>query len=858
MSGGGKKRRNRKGRRGDGDGAAAAVAPPPALRRQDTESLAQPGPATGRPGVGGSVRPPPPLRRQDTETVGVGASSGDDTEDEPPAPLPAPADGALAAPGARAINPLAGTSVSPRSAAAALPAAGGDGDERLPLTAEQMISMARVGAAAVSPDGTRAAVAVCELGRDAAGGQPPIYSADADEDSLRTFTTRVYLVPLGDGAGAPRPLTNAYGKSDSEPVWLDDATVAFLSNRSGSSQVWCISVLGGEARQLTAFPLPLADLGFNRHRSLLSFSCRVLPGRGMRGTAEADEQRKKRRSTEKHFTHLPVRHWDTWDDGKRAHVFLQALQRADTGQWFSDSDFMAVDVMEAAGIGERSCPVPPFGGSEHYDVSPDGDEMAVTVHAHEGASERAWTTNTQVLTVSLGWRVSHSTDDGGSVDAVDVGRPALASGAGEGYDSSPSYSPDGRWLAFLSMRRPGYEADRQRVMLVARGAGAGGGAAEPRELLPEASWPHSAAGLVWAHDSASLLVQAEVKARVKYFSAPVPGGDGVARLVVDTTHATGLAVRPCGGGLVYGVDSMTTPTELWASGPGGERPRQLTRFHSARLSRLLLSEPEELWFEGANGDRVHAWFLPPSGRDERPGARYPLVSFLHGGPQGAWSQSWHRRWNMQVLATHGYAALAVNFHGSSSFGQEFTDSINRNWGGAPFEDVERGLAHALERYPWVDAGRVGAVGASYGGYMINWLLGHAGDRYRCFVNHAGIYDLRSMFSTTEELFFVDHEFGGAPWDVPEEYERWSPSAAVKKWKTPTLVTHGGRDFRVPMAQGLATYATLQRLGVESEFLYFEDENHWILRPENSVVWHSHLISWMDRHLKPQRGGGSSE
>lgn len=303
--------------------------------------------------------------------------------------------------------------------------------------------------------------------------------------------------------------------------------------------------------------------------------------------------------------------------------------------------------------------------------------------------------------------------------------------------------------------------------------------------------------------------------------------------------------------LIFNRDCLVSPSELYSvSLSDPSQVRALTSFNAPVINTLQFGSIDEFYFSGALDEAVHAWLLRPVGWKKEDGAskKYPLAVIIHGGPQTSMDDHWHYRWHPQIYAAAGYAVLCINFHGSPGFGQKFTDSIRGDWGGKPFEDIMKGVAHTLKNYEWVDGNRMAALGASYGGYMINWLNGHT-TQFKCLVNHCGIYSQHAMHSGTEEMFFTEWEMMGTPWTNKEMYDKFSPDTYAADWKTPTMVIHGGKDYRVPYQQGLQTFSTLQRLGVESEFLFFPDECHWVLNPANSVVWHENVISWLDRFCK---------
>ncbi len=300
------------------------------------------------------------------------------------------------------------------------------------------------------------------------------------------------------------------------------------------------------------------------------------------------------------------------------------------------------------------------------------------------------------------------------------------------------------------------------------------------------------------------------------------------------------------GRLVYGQDSLVSPAEIVTCRLDGTDARALTRVNAARLEAVKMSRPEEFWFKGAMDERVHGWILKPV--DFQEGRKYPLAFLVHGGPQGSWEDHFHYRWNPQAYAGAGYVTVTINFHGSTGFGQAFTDAIRRSWGAAPYEDLMKGLDYVIATYGFVDKDRMGALGASYGGYMINWIAGHT-DRFKCLVSHDGEFDTRTSYYSTEELWFPEWEHGGPPWEPGTTHEQWSPALYVASWKTPMLVIHGAKDFRLPETEGLSVFTALQRRGIPSKLLYFPDENHWVLKAKNSILWHDTVIGWLDQWLK---------
>jgi dipeptidyl aminopeptidase/acylaminoacyl peptidase len=599
--------------------------------------------------------------------------------------------------------------------------------------------------------------------------------------------------------------------SDGSPTWSpNSSTIAFISNRSGSRQIWTIRLDGGEARQLTSFPIDIENPQWSPTGSHIAFTAEVYPDADMSETVKRDKAKSDNPTRAMKFTRLPIRHWDTWKDGKRSHVFVMKTEGAEArGQKSEISE--AIDLMKDI---DADCPTKPFGGREEFAWSPDGKEIAYTAQL---GKDFAWSTDLNVYLVPAG---------GGTARCITSENKAS--------DTSPVYSPDGKSIAYRAMARPGFESDRYRIKLYDRASG-------KTQPLAE-TWDRSPSALEWSPDGKWLLATAAENARQKIFRVDVAGGQP--REILKEHYNSGAALA--GSKVIFSQDSLTSPVEIYDAKVDGSDVKQLTHFNDAAMKLARTSQPAEFTFAGAGGEKVQAWILKPIGFED--GKKYPVALVIHGGPQGAIEDHFHYRWNPQAFAGAGYAVIAINFHGSTGFGQAFTDSISGDWGGKPFEDLMKGMDYALANYQWLDANRVGALGASYGGWMINWINGHT-NRFKCLVNHDGGFDEFANYFTTEELWFPEWDFRGTPWDKPELYEKFSPDRYVKNWQTPTLVIHGANDYRVVDAEGIGTFTALQRRGIPSEFLYFPDENHWVLKPRNSVVWHDTIIAWLDKWLK---------
>jgi dipeptidyl aminopeptidase/acylaminoacyl peptidase len=605
-----------------------------------------------------------------------------------------------------------------------------------------------------------------------------------------------------DGTGL-RPLTR-HADNDTSGTWSPDGkTVYFLSTRSGSSQVWKLTLDGGEAQQLTALPLDVGSFVLSPDGKSLALSMEVFPSTTPEETRKRLDDIAAGKPTGKIHDRLFFRHWDSWEDGRRKHIFVMPA-----------SGGTPVDVMKDM---DADAPSKPFGGRSEYTFTPDS--RAIVFGARNAGREEAWSTNFDLFLAPA---------DGSAA-------PRNLTPANPAWDAHPAFSPDGRTLAYTAMKRPGYEADRFRIVLRSWPEGT-------ERVLTE-SWDRSAGDLAWSADGKTLFTTTDDLGNHALFAIDVATGK------VQTVVAKGHVVSPqvSGKRVVYLLDTLQGPAELFSTRADGNDTQRLTGINDERLVAVRLGEPSQFTFAGANGDTVYAWVVKPVDFD--PAKKYPVAMLIHGGPQGSFGDQFHYRWNPQTYAGRGYVALMIDFHGSTGYGQAFTDAINGDWGGKPLEDLKLGLAAALERYPWMDGERVAALGGSYGGYMVNWIAGQMPDRFKALVTHAGNLDERFAYFATEELWFPEWEHGGTPWDNPEGFTKHNPIDYVKHWKTPTLVIHGAKDFRVVETGGFATFTALQRRGIPSRLLYFPDENHWVLKPANSILWHDTVLDWLDQWTK---------
>jgi dipeptidyl aminopeptidase/acylaminoacyl peptidase len=697
----------------------------------------------------------------------------------------------LAAPAcADHVPPVSPNAASTEAASGAYPSVSPTGP-RHPFTVDDMLSFDRIADACVSPDGKLATFTVSTPDVAANKSSKDVWIAATDGSFVRRLTSH----PDAD-----------YGARFA----ADSKSVYFLSSRGGSTQVWRIAVDGGEAVQVTSLPVDIgAVLPFPDGKRLL-LAIDVFPDAAtLDETAKREQAEVKSKQKVRAYDKLPIRHWDSWDDGKRSHVFV-----------FREGGGDPVDLMKGL---PYDAPTKPFGGLEEIAISHDGSEVVFT--SKMVGREDAWSTNSDLWVVP--------SDGSAKARSLTESNPA--------EDTQPVFSHDGTRLAYLAMARPGYESDRRHVVVLDW---------RTKKATPIADgWDRSPSDLVWSKDDRTLLVTADNLGRRTLFG--IEAGSGKVTTLFD--QGTVSEVSALGDRLVFVHDDLQHPAELWTSDLTGRRVRALTHLNDAKVSAIAWGATEQFSFQGAKGDTVYAWLTrPPStgagGAGLHGEARVPVAFLVHGGPQGSIGDHFHYRWNAEAFAGHGYATVMVDFHGSTGYGQAFTDAIRDDWGGAPFEDLMKGLDAALAKYAFLDKDRVAALGASYGGYMINWINGKT-DRFKALVCHDGNLDETFAYYDTEELWFPEWEHKGVPWENPESYARQTPMSLVKNWKTPTLVVHGGRDYRVVETQGMATFTALQRRGVPSRFLYFPEENHWVLKPAHSKRWHEEVLAWIDQYTR---------
>ncbi len=679
-------------------------------------------------------------------------------------------------------------------AAAPLSGAEVNATENKPFSVRDLVMMERVSDPRISPDGKSVAYQVRKTDLEANKG-----------------ITGIWLLDLQSAGAVPRMLS-APGSDANSPRWsADGKTVYFLSSRSGSSQVWRLSLDGAEAQPVTQLPLDVGSFKLSPDGRLLAVTLDVFPDAAtLADTKKRLDQKAKPKATGLLFDKLFVRHWDTWANGARSQLFTMALDPA--------GSTAGEPVLVSRGI-DGDVPSKPFGDDNEYGFSPDGKTLYF--NARIAGRTEAWSTNFDIFS---------SLADGSSP-------PRNLTADNPAWDGYPLASPDGKKLYYLAMKRAGFEADRFGIMELDLAGG------KPREVA--SGWDRSAGPLKISADGRTLYTNADDLGQNRLFAVEV--ATGKARALTDLGNVGGFSVSA--DGIVYVLSTLNAPADLFRiARTEGAKPAQLTRQNVASLAGISFGEYEQFSFKGAKDETVYGYVMKPVGYVA--GKKYPVAFLIHGGPQGSFGNEFHYRWNPQSYAAAGYAVVFIDFHGSTGYGQKFTDAVSGDWGGAPLEDLKKGWAFALEKYNFLDPNRAAALGASYGGYMIAWIAGNWSEPWKCLVCHDGVFDTRLGTYSTEELWFDEWEMGGTQWEKPDLYERHNPLNHVSKWKTPMLVVQGALDYRVGAEHAIGIFTALQRRGIPSELLYFPDENHWVLKPQNSIQWHETVLAWLNRWTAP--------
>jgi dipeptidyl aminopeptidase/acylaminoacyl peptidase len=692
-----------------------------------------------------------------------------------------------------------------------------------PFTFEDMMSLKRIGGPSVSPN-----------------GKWVLFSATEVDLAANKRTSHLWVVPIAGGNARQMPSTPA---GESGGRWSPDGkSYLYISSEEGGSQVWIggfdpdSGMLGDLPRKITNISTEADGAIWSPDGKNIVFVSEVYPGCADDACNKfSDETHTKSKVKAMVFEHLLFRHWNHYNSDKRSHLFV---------------------VPAAGGVARDLTPgnhdVPPFslGGQDAYAISPDGQELAFTSNWDEVG---AISTNNDIFVVPM---------TGGELKKISTS---------PGGDSTPVYSPDGKWLAWRMQKRAGYESDRFRLVVYDRKSGEINNLTESFD-----QWVES---FTWSPDSKTI-----------YFTSEFQGGSPIYELNVQQAMAAagGIAARQAiheiaggvndevnissdGKTLVFSRLSAQAPSEIYKVALDAPRPtiagaklgkdgnianrhvmqgdfnaEKLSHLNDAVLANIAMQPTESFWFAGAGGTKVQGFMVKPPNFNTA--IKYPMKFLIHGGPQGQWGDEWSYRWNAELMAADGYVVIMVNPRGSTGYGQEFVDGVNKDWGGKPYIDLMNGLDYAEKTYPFIDKDRECALGASYGGYMIDWILGHT-NRFKCLVSHDGMFNTESAYGSTEELWFPEWEFGGTVWANREGYRKWSPHLFASQFKTPTLVVHSQLDYRLDVSEGFQLFTTLQRLKIPSKMLYFPDEGHWVLKPQNSQLWYKTVGEWVDSYLK---------
>ena len=661
-----------------------------------------------------------------------------------------------------------------------------------PFTYQDMISANRLGDPQVSPD-----------------GRWVIYSLTTTDVTANRRAGALYAVDLNEPGEPVRLAINEGGANTAR--WGSDGKLYFLSGRSGSSQVWRADADGTNPVQVTNLPTDVNAYRISPQANQVAVSLAVYPeAADLAASVAHGREVAERKTTGQVYDRMFVRHWDAWADGTQNHLFVQS--------YGADGAATGDPVWVTHGF-DGDTPSKPFGDESEFTFAPDG--QSIVFSAREAGKSEPWSTNFDLYQVSVSA----------------PGQLTNLTEANDAWDTGPVFSPDGRTLAYRAMARPGFEADKYAVFL--RDVASG----QVRQIA--ANWDRSADTLQWSADGRTLYTTAGDVGQTRLFGIDVASGS----VVPLTGEGHVSAFGQTRSGFVFAQDSLTRPSELFVKTfRGREMPHRITDVNP-QLDDRAFGEAEQFTFAGWNGEEVHGYVIKPANYVE--GQQYPVAFLIHGGPQGSFGNSWSYRWNPGTYAGAGYAVVMIDFHGSTGYGQAFTDSISQHWGDRPLEDLQKGWAAAQGRYSFLDGDNACALGASYGGYMINWIAGNWPGEFKCLVNHDGVFDTFGMGYSSEELWFTEWEYGGTPWENPRGYQQFNPANHVQNWRDPMLVVQGDRDFRIPTAQGLSTFTALQRKGIDSRLVFFPDENHWVLRPANSLQWHNEVFGWLDKYLKPE-------
>lgn len=658
-----------------------------------------------------------------------------------------------------------------------------------PLTVESLNKFNKLHDAKVSPDGSKLVYGVKTVGNG----------------------NNLFMLPLTghDAKTKPQPqqiTSHKYGEFSVQWNSTSDA-LYFLTKRSGSHQVWRLSLSGGEAQQVTDLPLGIEDFKLSPDNKRLVLAVSVLPSCGnFKCTREHKAEQKDKKAKGMVYDKLMVRHWSDWESEYKTHLFVGQINKKGI------VDKPVVDLMPGW---NTDVPAKPFSGMEEVNFT--ADSQHVVFSAKQPGTDHAWHTNFDLYKVLA---------EGGPLENITE--------ANKAWDSQPTFSKDGRFMAYLAMKEEVSESDKFALMLKDLKTGA------LKEVSP--LWDRSTSSFSFANDNRTIIAIAQDLGQKSIFEISTNFGD------IKKVYSDGYAgdAQLAGETIYFTRNTIDHPEDVYAVNRDGFGFRQITDINKDQLANLEFGQFEQFSYKGWNDETVYGYWIKPANYEQ--GKQYPMAFLVHGGPQGSFGNRFHSRWNYQLWAGAGYGVVLIDFHGSTGYGKAFTDSISRDWGGKPLEDLKKGMQHITQTQPWLDANNACALGGSYGGYMMNWIEGNWPDGFKCLVNHAGLYDLRSFSTVTEELWFADHEVGGPHWLADNDFSKFSPHLYVNNWKTPMLVIQGLKDFRVPYGQSLSAFTALQRKGIPSKLLIFPEENHWVLDKDNLKQWYDEVFDWMGNHL----------
>ncbi len=631
-----------------------------------------------------------------------------------------------------------------------------------------------------------------------------------DEKSGKAGTS-LWIEDLFARDAAPPVRFTPEGWNVNSPSFSPDGkTVYFLSGKSGSSQLYAMPTAGGAPKQVTAFALDVDGYKLSPDGKRVAIAAGVFADckSDFACTKKQLDETGAKKNSGLVFDRMFIRHWDAWNDGRLNRVFVAALP-AGKEKAAASAHLVGADVL-------GDVPSKPFGDMSEMAWSPDGKSLVLS--ARKADRMEPWSTNFDLYLVSA--------DGSGAARNLTASNPA--------WDTGPVFGEDGKTLYYRAMKRPGFEADRFALMAMDLATGSA------REIAPK--WDRSADGITLSADGKIIYTTAQDMGEHPLFAVDISTGEPK-KIVGDGSVSSFEIAGPT---LAFARNSLKSGDQLFATSPDGGAQRAITPSAGEMAKEAAFGDFEQFSFKGWNGDTIHGYVVKPWNYEA--GKKYPVAFLIHGGPQGSFGNGWSYRWNPQTYAGQGYAVVMIDFHGSTGYGQAFTDAISQHWGDRPLEDLQKGWAAAQKKYDFLDGSKACALGASYGGFMVNWIAGNWSQPWKCLVSHDGVFDPRMMGYSTEEMWFTEWENGGTPFDNPKGYEKFNPVNHVDKFRVPMLVIHGQQDFRIPAEQGIALFHALQRKGVESKFLYFPDENHWVLKPNNSVQWHDTVNAWLKQHI----------